>query len=130
MRRRGIWNWISVTARRSAMDADGKPEASTHEETTLSGADRIRKIAEAVHKTAVKSLQTSTLRFAWEVEMWNGMRMCCWQDLIRIQCDTGCDLRAFSPVGKLPLTHFPKGDEVLAVNEDGVCIESERCCRV
>ena len=27
----------------------------------------------------------------------------------------------FSPVGKLPLT-LPKGDEVLAVNEDGVCI--------
>lgn len=67
------------------VDADGKPEASTHEETTLSGADRIRKIAEAVHKTAVKSLQTSTLRLHGKWEMWNGMRMCCWQDLIRIQ---------------------------------------------
>ena len=27
----------------------------------------------------------------------------------------------FAPVGKLPLT-LPKGDEVLAVNADGVCI--------
>ena len=27
----------------------------------------------------------------------------------------------FAPVGKLPLT-LPKGDEVLAVNTDGVCV--------
>mgnify|MGYP000682996086 CR=1 FL=1 len=51
------------------VDADGKPEASTHEETTLSGADRIREIAEAVHKTAEKSLRISTLRLHGKSEM-------------------------------------------------------------
>ena len=32
----------------------------------------------------------------------------------------------FAPVGKLPLT-LPKGDEVLAVNADGVCISPTTC---
>ena len=49
------------------MDADGKPEASTHEETTLSGADRIRKIAEAVHKNGGKVIANINFTLAWEV---------------------------------------------------------------
>lgn len=104
------------------VDADGKPEASTHEETTLSGADRIRKIAEAVHKNSGKVIANINFTLAWEVG--NVER---YADVLLAGFDTypsatlDVIFGRFSPVGKLPLT-LPKGDEVLAVNEDGVCI--------
>lgn len=104
------------------VDADGKPEASTHEETTLSGADRIRKIAEAVHKNGGKVIANINFTLAWEVG--NVER---YADVLLAGFDTypsatlDVIFGRFSPVGKLPLT-LPKGDEVLAVNEDGVCI--------
>ena len=104
------------------VDADGKPEASTHEETTLSGADRIRKIAEAVHKNGGKVIANINFTLAWEVG--NVER---YTDVLLAGFDTypsatlDVIFGRFSPVGKLPLT-LPKGDEVLAVNEDGVCI--------
>ena len=44
------------------VDADGKPEASTHEETTLSGADGSARLRKRFTKTAEKSLRISTLR--------------------------------------------------------------------
>ena len=104
------------------VDADGKPEASTHEETTLSGADRIREIAEAVHKNGGKVIANINFTLAWEVG--NVER---YADVLLAGFDTypsatlDVIFGRFSPVGKLPLT-LPKGDEVLAVNEDGVCI--------
>lgn len=104
------------------VDADGKPEASTHEETTLSGADRIREIAEAVHKNGGKVIANINFTFAWEVG--NVER---YADALLAGFDTYPNATLdvifgrFSPVGKLPLT-LPKGDEVLAVNADGVCI--------
>lgn len=104
------------------VDADGKPEASTHEETTLSGADRIRKIAEAVHKNGGKVIANINFTLAWEVG--NVER---YADVLLAGFDTypsatlDVIFGRFSPVGKLPLT-LPKGDEVLAVNADGVCI--------
>lgn len=104
------------------VDADGKPEASTHKETTLSGAGRICEIAEAVHKNGGKVIANINFTLAWEVG--NVER---YADALLAGFDTypsatldvifGC----FSPVGKLPIT-LPKGDEVLAVNADGVCI--------
>ncbi len=104
------------------VDADGKPEASTHEETTLSGADRIREIAEAVHKNGGKVIANINFTLAWEVG--NVER---YADALLAGFDTYPNATLdvifgrFSPVGKLPLT-LPKGDEVLAVNADGVCI--------
>ena len=67
------------------VDADGKPEASTHEETTLSGADRILKIAEAVHKNGGKVIANINFTLAWEGKCGTVCGVCCWQDLIRIQ---------------------------------------------
>ncbi len=104
------------------VDADGKPEASTHEETTLSGADRIREIAEAVHKNGGKVIANINFTLAWEVG--NVER---YADALLAGFDTYPNATLdvifgrFSPVGKLPFT-LPKGDEVLAVNADGVCI--------
>ena len=104
------------------VDADGKPEASTHEETTLSGADRIRKIAEAVHKNGGKVIAKINFTLAW-----GGGNVERYADVLLAGFDTypsatlDVIFGRFSPVGKLPLT-LPKGDEVLAVNEDGVCI--------
>ena len=104
------------------VDADGKPEASTHKETTLSGAGRICEIAEAVHKNGGKVIANINFTLAWEVG--NVER---YADALLAGFDTypsatlDVIFGRFSPVGKLPLT-LPKGDEVLAVNEDGVCI--------
>lgn len=104
------------------VDADGKPEASTHEETTLSGADRIREIAEAVHKNGGKVIANINFTLAWEVG--NVER---YADALLAGFDTYPNATLdvifgrFSPVGKLPIT-LPKDDEVLAVNADGVCI--------
>lgn len=104
------------------VDADGKPEASTHKETTLSGAGRICEIAEAVHKNGGKVIANINFTLAWEVG--NVER---YADALLAGFDTypsatlDVIFGRFSPVGKLPLT-LPKGDEVLAVNADGVCI--------
>ena len=78
------------------VDADGKPEASTHEETTLSGADRIRKIAEAVHKNGGKVIANINFTLAWEVgnvERYADVLLAGFDSVSK--CDTGCDLRAF-----------------------------------
>ena len=44
MQHRDIWNWISVRKKVVCnVSADGKPESGTHKETTLAGADRIKR---------------------------------------------------------------------------------------
>lgn len=101
---------------------DGRPEERTHEETTLSGADRICAIAEAVHKNGGKVIANINFTLAWEVG--NVER---YADALLAGFDTYPNATMdvifgrFLPIGKLPIT-LPKGDEVLAVNEDGVCI--------
>ena len=56
MQHRDIWNWISVREKVVCnVSADGKPESGTHKETTLAGADRIKRIADAVHEKWRKS---------------------------------------------------------------------------
>ena len=83
---------------------------------------RIAEIAEAVHAKGGKVIANVNVTLAWEVGN------------VEPSCDAflcGFDTYAsavldvifgrFSPVGKLPLT-LPRGDEVLKVDKNGVCI--------
>ena len=104
------------------VDEDGKPTDETHEETTISGAGRLAEIAAAVHANGGKVVSNINITLAWEVGPLESV-----SDALTAGFDTYKDATvdvitgAFAPAGKLPLT-LPKGDEVLKVNADGVCI--------
>ncbi len=98
------------------------PMETTHLETTLTGANRIKEIAEAVHENGGKVIANVNVTLAWllgNVEPY--------VDALTLGYDTypsatlDIYFGKFSPVGRLPIT-MPKNDEVLAVNEKGVCI--------
>ena len=104
------------------VDANGKPMADTHTETTLHGEKRLAEIAASVHANGGKVITNVNITLAWQLG--NVEPLC---DVLLAGFDTyrsatldvifGC----FAPTGKLPLT-LPRGDAVLAVNADGVCI--------
>ncbi len=104
------------------VDDEGRPIEETHTETTLSGVGQIAEIAEAVHARGGKVIANVNVTLAWEV------------GTVEPYCDgflAGFDTYVsavldvifgrFAPTGKLPLT-LPRGDEVLKVDADGVCI--------
>lgn len=99
-----------------------RPMETTHEETTLAGAGRIKEIAAAVHANGGKVIANVNVVLAWllgNVEPY--------VDVLTLGYDTypsailDVYFGRFAPVGKLPIT-MPKSEEVLAVNKDGVCI--------
>ena len=104
------------------VDAEGRPTAETHTETTLSGAQRLAEIAAAVHAHGGKVISNINFTMAWQVG-----NVECISDVLLAGFDTYRDATLdvifgrFAPTGKLPIT-LPKGDEVLAVNPQGVCI--------
>ncbi len=101
---------------------DGKPQSQTHEETTLANVGRIQEIADILHENGGSVVSNINFPLAWEVG--NVER---YSDALTAGFDTypsatlDVMLGRFEPVGKLPLT-LPKGDEVLAVDADGVCV--------
>ena len=104
------------------VDEVSRPTKETHTETTLSGMQKIRDIAAAVHKKGGKVISNINVTLAWQVG--NVEPLC---DALTVGFDTypqatlDVMFGEFSPVGRLPLT-LPRGDEVLAVDENGVCI--------
>lgn len=104
------------------VDEQGRPVEETHLETTLSGANRIASIAEAVHKNGGSVIANINFPLAWEVGNVETQ-----VDALTAGFDTypsatlDVMFGKFAPVGKLPLT-LPKGDAVLAVNKEGVCV--------
>lgn len=104
------------------VDVNGKSMADTHTETTLHGGKRLSEIAASVHANGGKVITNVNITLAWQLG--NVEPLC---DVLLAGFDTyrsatldvifGC----FAPTGKLPLT-LPRGDAVLAVNADGVCI--------
>ena len=104
------------------VDTEGRPTAETHTETTLAGAGRLAEIAAAVHAHGGKVISNINFTMAWQVG--NVERI---SDVLLAGFDTYRDATLdvifgrFVPTGKLPMT-LPKGDEVLAVNAQGVCI--------
>lgn len=103
------------------VDKSGKPMAETHQETTLSGANRIPGIAAAVHANGGKVIANINFPLAWMVG--NVEK---YADALTAGFDTypsatlDVIFGRFAPTGKLPIT-LPRGDEVLAVNAEGVC---------
>lgn len=104
------------------VDEAGRPAPETHEETTVTGMGRLAEIAAAVHARGGKVIGNLNITLAWEP---GNLESLC--DALTAGFDTYPDATLdvmrgrFAPVGKLPLT-MPRGDAVLAVNADGVCI--------
>lgn len=104
------------------VDEVGRPADTTHLETTLHQADRIREIAEIVHKNGGKVIANINFTLAWQVG--NVER---YADALLAGFDTYPSATMdvirgrFSPTGRMPIT-LPKDDSVIAVNKDGVCI--------
>ncbi len=104
------------------VDKDGRPAEETHTETTLSGAGRIAEIAEVIHKNGGKVIINVNFTLAWQlgnVEPFADALLAGYDTYPEATLDV--IMGRFSPVGKLPIT-LPKGDEVLKVNAEGVCI--------
>lgn len=103
------------------VDEDGKPTKETHEETTVSGANRLSSIAEKVHANHGKVISNININLAWEIGPLETI-----SDALTAGFDTYKNavldvmLGKFAPVGRLPIT-LPKNDAVIAVNADGVC---------
>ncbi len=104
------------------VDEEGRPAKTFHKETTLAGAGRIARIAENLHSRGGKVVGSVNVTLAWQLG--NAEPYC---DALLAGFDTYVDAvldvvsGRFAPVGKMPIT-LPKGDEVLAVNEEGICI--------
>ena len=104
------------------VDNEGKPTEETHKETTLYGVNRIKRISETVHANGGKVIANVNVTLAWQLGNFEP-----YVDALTAGFDTYpsavIDVMTgeFKPVGKLPVT-LPRGDEVLRVNKDGVCI--------
>ena len=104
------------------VDETGKPISSTHLETTLINASKIKDIANKVHRNGGKVISNINFTLPWlvgNVEKYS--------DALLAGFDTFTEatikviLGDYNPTGKLPIT-LPKSDEVIKVNEDGICI--------
>ena len=100
----------------------GVPVETTHEETTMVGANRVAEIAAAVHANGGKVIANIDFSLAFmpgNVEPH--------VDALLGGFDTFTDatidiiVGAYNPTGVLPLT-LPKDDSVIAVDENGNCI--------
>ena len=104
------------------VDDNCRPMKETHLETTLTGTHKIAEIAAAVHAKGGKVIANINFPLAWLVG--NVERNV---DALTAGFETypaatlDVMFGRYNPTGKLPIT-LPKGDEVLAVNENGVCI--------
>lgn len=104
------------------VDSEGRPADTFHEETTLCGAGRIKTISDTVHKRGGSVIANINFTLAWEVGAVEPFA-----DALLAGFDTYTAAVAdvifgkYRPTGKLPIT-LPKGDEVLAVGQDGLCV--------
>ena len=99
-----------------------RPMKQTHTETTLTGTGKIAKIAQAVHARGGKVIANINFPLAWlvgNVERYVDALTAGFETYPAATLDVM--FGRFSPVGKLPIT-LPRGDEVLAVDENGVCV--------
>ena len=99
-----------------------RPMAETHLETTLTGTHRIAEIAEAVHAKGGKVIANINFPLAWlvgNVERHADALLAGFETYPAATLDVV--FGRYNPTGKLPIT-LPRGDEVLAVNENGICV--------
>ena len=99
-----------------------RPMKETHLETTLTGTHRIAEIAEAVHAKGGKVIANINFPLAWlvgNVERHADALTAGFETYPAATLDV--IFGRYHPTGRLPIT-LPRGDEVLAVNADGVCV--------
>ncbi len=104
------------------VDDFNRPQKETHQETTLTGTHKIADIAAAVHAHGGKVIANINFPLAWlvgNVEKNVDALTAGFETYPAATLDVL--FGRYNPTGKLPIT-LPKGDEVLAVNEDGVCV--------
>ena len=101
---------------------DGLPLDETHEETTVENAKRIKVISDTIHRKGGKVVGNINISLPWLLGEFEP-----YVDALCAGFDTYDEavldviLGEYSPIAKLPLT-LPRGDEVIAVNKDGVCV--------
>jgi len=99
-----------------------RPMEKSHLETTLSGANRIAEIAAAVHGKGGKVIANINFPLAWLVGNVEKNADCLLAGFETYPAATlDVVFGRFNPTGKLPIT-LPRGDEVLAVNAEGICV--------
>ncbi len=99
-----------------------RPMKETHLETTLTGIHKIAEIAAAVHTNGGKVIANINFPLAWLVGNVERNADCLLAGFETYPAATlDVIFGRYNPTGKLPIT-LPKGDEVLAVDENGVCI--------
>ena len=104
------------------VDEAGRPVEAPHEETTVSGMEELRAIAQAVHARGGKVLSNLNITLAWmpgNLESVSDVLTCGFDTEPEAVLDVM--FGRFLPQGKLPVT-LPRGDAVLAVSADGVCV--------
>lgn len=115
---------LDICENKEVHDVDEKcrPMKETHLETTLSNMDRIRYISETVRANEGKVIMNVNFTLAWmlgNVEPYADALTAGFDTYPQAVLDVIRGL--YAPTGKLPFT-LPRGDEVLAVDENGVCI--------
>lgn len=99
-----------------------RPMKETHLETTLTGTHKIVEIAEAVHAKGGKVISNINFPLAWLVGNVEKHADCLLAGFETYPAATlDVIFGRYNPTGRLPIT-LPRGDEVLAVNADGVCV--------
>ena len=99
-----------------------RPMKQTHLETTLTGVGRIAEIAAHLHGRGGKVIANINFPLAWLVGNVERHADCLLAGFETYPAATlDVIFGKYAPTGKLPFT-LPRGDEVLAVNEDGVCV--------
>ncbi len=115
---------LDICEGKTVADVDDfcRPMAQTHKETTLTGVQKIADIAAAVHGNGGKVIASINFPLAWlvgNVERNADVLLAGFETYPAATLDV--IFGRYAPTGKLPIT-LPRGDEVLAVNEKGVCV--------
>ncbi len=101
---------------------EGLPLETTHEETTVAGINEAIEIAKAIRAKGGKAIFCVNITLPWlmgNVEPYADALLAGFDTYEKALLDM--IFGRFVPTGKLPMT-LPKNDEVIAVNEKGVCI--------
>lgn len=104
------------------VDENCRPLKQTHKETTLTGINEIKEIANIIHNNGGKVISNVNVTLAWELGNIEKV-----SDVLTVGFDTFDEavfdvyFGKYHPTGKLPIT-FPKNDEVIKVDENGKCI--------
>ena len=101
---------------------EGLPLDETHEETTVANTNRIKVISDTIHRKGGKVVGNINISLPWLLGEFEP-----YVDALCAGFDTYDEAvldvisGEYSPIAKLPLT-LPRGNEVIAVNKDGVCV--------